>query len=183
MTVYALGDMIIHNRKKRAEFFAEQKAVHQSAVHKAKDLISRGTASEEDIKFIQREAEHDVFLAEQERLKAAKKGVFTRGKEWLFSGLKNQEEGDDLGSSEKRLGYESLSEEDDGLGERESDVVRAIEDRKLALAENAKQAFADEKQRQRTGGPLDRIGTDASNSNSDEAQPKAGGWTSFMSRR
>ena len=76
------------------------------------------------------------------RAKKDKKGIFTRGKEWLFSGLKNEEEGEDVGSSERRLGYEALSEEDDSLGERESDIVRAIEDKKLAISAKARQAFA-----------------------------------------
>jgi len=88
-----------------------------------------------------------------------------------------------VGSSEARLGFDSLSEEDDGLGERESDIIRAIEDKKLAIQEKAKKAFADEKVRQRTGGPLDRLGTSADNTGSGEAPPKSGGWTSFMTRR
>lgn len=170
--------MMIYNRKKRAQFFEEQKAIHQNAIYRAREAITAGIATEEDIKFIKREEEHEVDLAERARAKAAKKGVFTKGKEWLFAGLKKEEEGSDLGSSEKRLGFESLSEEDDGLGERESDIVRAIEDKRSAFAGKAKKAFAEEKERQRSGGPLDRIGT---LSQPDE-KPKSGGWTSFMTR-
>ncbi len=179
VTIYALGDMMVYNRKKRTQFFEERKALHANAIHTAKEAIEAGTATEEQVKFINREDEHEARLEALARAKAEKKGLFTRGKEWLFSGLKNEEEGEDVGTSERRLGYEALSEEDDTLGERESDIIRAIEDKKLAIANKAKQAFADEKDRQRTGGPLDRLGAKSV----DEEQPKSGGWTSFMGRR
>jgi hypothetical protein len=32
VTVYALGDMMIYNRRKRREYFAEQAAVHGAAL-------------------------------------------------------------------------------------------------------------------------------------------------------
>jgi hypothetical protein len=101
----------------------------------------------------------------------------------LFSGLKKEEEGDDVGSSERRLGYEAMSEEDDTFGERESDIVRAVEDKRTAIAEKAKQAFRDEKEKQRTGGPLDRLGTETEGVEVGDQKPKSGGWTSFMTRR
>lgn len=168
---------MIYNRKKRAQFFEEQKAVHANAIYKARLAIDQGTATEEDIKFINREDEHAAHLEALARAKVEKKGIFTRGKEWLFSGLKKEEEGEDVGSSERRLGYEGLNEEDSSLGERESDIVRALEDKKLAISSKAKQAFADEKERQRKGGPLDRIGTKFDD---DEDQPKSTSWTSFL---
>lgn len=88
------------------------------------------------------------------------------------------------GTSEERLGYESLCEEDDALGERESDIIRAIEDKKEAMKNQVKKAFAEEKERQRTGGPLDRIGTPATeNPALEEERPKSGGWMSFITRR
>ncbi|KAF4621545.1 hypothetical protein G7Y89_g14529 [Cudoniella acicularis] len=182
VTVYALGDMMIHNRRKRAEFFAEQKALHTSAMQNAQRALEFGTATEDQIAFLSREREHDAQVAALEKTKAEKKGIFKRGKEWLFSGLKKEEEGEDVGTSERRLGYEGLSEEDDTLGERESDIVRAIEEKKMAISEKVKQAFENEKEKQRTGGPLDRLGT-APKDGASEEQPKAGGWTSFMTRR
>ncbi|KAH8663006.1 cytochrome oxidase c assembly-domain-containing protein [Tricladium varicosporioides] len=181
VTVYALGDMMIHNRRKRAEFFAEQKAVHAAAIQNAQRALESGVATEDQIAFLNREKEHDAQLAAFAKANTEKKGIFKKTKEWLFSGLKKEEEGENVGTSEERLGYESLNEEDDSLGERESDIVRAIEDKKIAIAEKAKKAFADEKERQRTGGPLDRLGTAPKASL--EEQPKSGGWTSFMTRR
>ena len=78
---------------------------------------------------------------------------------WLTSNLKKEESGDDSLSSQRgRLGWESLSEEDDGAGVRESDIVRAVEERQAYLKNKAHAAFEQEKRNQRTGGPLDRVG-------------------------
>jgi hypothetical protein len=180
-TCYALGDMMIYNRRKRAEFYQEQKALKENAIRSARLAISMGKASEEQVDFIRREEEHEAQLNAAAKAKAAKKGIFKKGKEWLFSGLKNEEEGEDVGSSERRLGYEALSEEDDSFGERESDIVRAIEEKKMAISTKAKQAFAEEKERQRSGGSLDRLGLESEGH--DAEPPKSGGWTSWMTRR
>lgn len=91
---------------------------------------------------------------------------------WLTSSLKKSEEGDEPMSTQRRLGYESLSEEDDGTGVRDSDLVRAAEGRAAALRDAAREAFEREKAAQREGGPLDRVGTET------ETQPpaKKSGW-------
>lgn len=94
---------------------------------------------------------------------------------WLTSSLKKEEEGDDAMSSQRRLGYESLSEEDDGTGVRDSDLVRAAEGRATLLRDKAHQAFEREKERQRAGGPLDKVGLDESSAPPTE-QPKKKGW-------
>jgi hypothetical protein len=70
---------------------------------------------------------------------------------WLTSNLKREEEGDTVMSPQPRLGWESLSEEDDGKGVRDSDLVRAV-------GAKAQAAFEKEKENQRKGGPLDRVG-------------------------
>lgn len=59
--------------------------------------------------------------------------------------------------------------------------MKAVDERKERLQDSAKKAFADEKERQRTGGPLDRLGT--SPESSDEPPKSGGGWTSFMTRK
>ncbi|CAG8956009.1 hypothetical protein HYFRA_00008865 [Hymenoscyphus fraxineus] len=182
VTVYALGDMMIHNRRKRREFIAEQQALHTSALRTAQLAIDHGTASEEQIKFMDRERQYHADLEAEKAARAARGGIFKRSKDWMLSGLKKEEQGDDVGTSEQTWGYDGQSKEDDSLGLRESDPVRAMEDTQSALTDKAKQAFADEKERQRSGGPLDRIGTKTADEDSDQ-QPKSGGWTSFMVRR
>lgn len=186
MTVYTVGDMIVYNRRKRTEYFAEQRALREAALHNARAAVQAGIATEEQIDFIKLEEDHAAALEKIAQEKANKKGMLTRSKEWLFSGLKKEEEGDAVGTSEARLGYESLSEEDDGLGARESDVLRAIEDKKTALQYKAKEAFAKEKERQVTGGPLDRLGTAAEgqgNLPEGETKKSTGGWFSLWSRK
>lgn len=168
-----------HNRRKRAEFYTEQRAVYTANVQDARRAIQTGTATEEQIKLVTKDNEITAF----EEAKAQKKGVFKKGKEWIFSGLKKSEEGDDVGTSERRLGYESTNEEDDGLGARESDIIRAIEDKKAEITGKAKQAFENEKERQRTGGPLDQLGTQASRTDNPEQQSKSRGWMSYITGR
>lgn len=163
--------MIVYNRKKRAQFFQEQKAIHQNAIHKAQQSIAAGTATEAELEFIQREKEHDAYLADKAREKAAKKGIFRRGREWLFSGLSNEEEG----------AREFVKEEVDRGREKGSEVLRSLEGEKERLQDKAQQAFADEKERQRIGGPLNRLA--GSSTVVEPDQPKSGGWTSWMIRK
>ena len=178
---------MIYNRRKRAQFYEEQKGLYAAAVHNARLAIEQGTASEDDIEFIARDDEERARNSKMEvdnASKAAKKGIFATSRDWLFSGLKKEEEGEAVGSSEMRIGYESLSEEDDGMGERESGIIRAIEDKKKSVEPKVRQAFADEKERQRSGGPLDRLGTSGhGDTASHDEKSKSGGWTSFMTRR
>lgn len=165
VTVYALGDMIIFNRRKRAEFYTEQKARYEAAIHRAKAAIQSGSATEAQIEFINRD------IAEQARidaLEANKKGVFKRASEFLFSGLKKEEKPEDSGSSE----VETSSSGDSSLNQR-------VREETTELKDKAREAFANEKKRQQVGGPLDRLGTSAENA---KEPPKSGGWTSFMTR-
>ncbi len=93
---------------------------------------------------------------------------------WLFSSLKKEEEGHDVGSSQKRLGYESLSEEDDGTGVRDSDLVRAVDGKQSYLRTKTRQALDKEQENQRQGGPLDRVGLPEEKPSSET--PKRKGW-------
>jgi len=87
----------------------------------------------------------------------AKTGLWS----WLTSNLKREEEGEAPMSTQRRLGWESLSEEDDGTGVRDSDLVRAVEEKQAYLRARAHAALEREKANQREGGPLDRVGVQA----------------------
>ncbi|KAL2119953.1 hypothetical protein VTJ04DRAFT_6914 [Mycothermus thermophilus] len=67
----------------------------------------------------------DSQQQEQQQQQPQKQGFWS----WLTSSLKREEEGD--GPADRRLGWESLSEEDDGAGVRDSDLARAAEERRL----------------------------------------------------
>ncbi len=182
-TVYAIGDMIIWNRKKKAQYFAEQKALQEQVLWEARKAIKNGNASEQQITLVQ---DVDRSQAEKQAKETAKKtGVLARAKQLIFSDLKKEEEGEDFGTSQARLGYEATNEEDDYLGERESDIIRAIEEKKLQMVEKAKKAFDKEKSLHKEGGPLDRIGNEsATSATPNAADSQSGkGWFSFLSRK
>ena len=170
ITVYASGDMIIHNRRKRAEFREEQKARYESAIDAARTAIWKGTASEAQIEFISRDEAQQARTA---ALTTNKKGIFKRGSEWLFSGLKKEEQNEYMSNIE-------LGSEQETSGGVESAIGNRAAEEATDIRERAKVAFANEKERQRTGGPLDRLGASVENATE---SPKSGGWTSFMTRR
>ena len=70
VTVYALGDMMIHNRRQRAKFFEEQKAKQAAAIYSARQAIASGDATEEQINFINMEDAHTARLEAERRAKA-----------------------------------------------------------------------------------------------------------------
>jgi hypothetical protein len=175
--------MMIYNRRKRAEFFAEQKAQYDAAIHTAKEALASGTATEAQINFLNMDNAEKARMEALKAEKEQKKGIFKKGSEWLFSGLKKEEGADDAAISQATLGVEAPKEQAESLVKVEGEVVKAIDEKKMTIADKAKQAFENEKERQRTGGPLDRIGVSTDDSKSGEESPKSGGWFSFITRR
>ncbi|KAI0877359.1 hypothetical protein GGS24DRAFT_447505 [Hypoxylon argillaceum] len=53
VTIYATADMMMHNRKRRAEFFALQKQMREDSLEAARLAYIRGTASEEQIALVE----------------------------------------------------------------------------------------------------------------------------------
>ncbi|KAI8721844.1 hypothetical protein NCS52_00327000 [Fusarium sp. LHS14.1] len=176
VSIYSVWDMLRYNRARRAEWVEAQKQLEADELASARLAYLKGEATEEQILLVEeanREAEakgeklppllaapsHRTHFEEnikpalegskkeEETAKTGGKGVFG-----LFSSkLSREEEGEQVGSSQERLGYESLSEEDDATGVRDSDLVRSIEAK-------AQQAWEKEKENQRTGGSLDQLG-------------------------
>src|SRR5271156_1379683 len=85
--------MMIHNRRKRREYFAQQKALHDAAVYEAQTALRHGTANAEQLALIENEGmtKRVAEAREAEKLQAAKDGVFARTKSWLFEGLKRED--------------------------------------------------------------------------------------------
>lgn len=178
--VYALSDMMIYNRKKRAQFFSEQQAQHMNALHSAQMAQQHGTATEEQVALIETERAQAQAYADAEKAKAARKGIFGRSKDWLFSGLKQDEEvlaegGKKVEEVVKDVGGEAK----EVVGANGSRILKAVEEKKEGVREKIEGAWEREKNAERTGGPFDRIGTGAA----EEPAPKSGGWTSFMTGR
>jgi hypothetical protein len=154
--------MIIYNRRKRAEFNAEQKARYEAAVHVATMAIQSGMATEAHIEFMERDKAKQAHMAAL----ANRKGVFKRGSEWLFSGLKKEEQQTEVGAGPEMPG--GIDSPMNGLAK-----VDATD-----LKDKAREAFSNEKKRQ-LGGPLDQLGTSAETTTE---TPKSGSWMSFITR-
>ncbi|KAK3682301.1 cytochrome oxidase c assembly-domain-containing protein [Podospora appendiculata] len=203
VTVYTAADMMMYNKKRKAEFIEAQKRLEADSLDAARLAYMTGKATDEQIALVEEVMEQErkagrvgtghssifsklppvlaVPSAETPKVSVAaawpssttaaeeastgakpKSGLWN----WMTSSLKKEEEGDDFGTSEHRLGFESLSEEDDSTGVRDSDMVRAVEDK-------AREAFQKEKENQKKGGPLDRVGLDAKPA---AEEPKKKGW-------
>ncbi|ELR03280.1 hypothetical protein VC83_07286 [Pseudogymnoascus destructans] len=172
VTVYALGDMMIYNRRRRREYFAEQKAINEAATQDAAVALRSGTATAEQLKLLEqqrgqaavaaemrqkaqemREARANAAAAPVAAEKGEGKGIMASATGWLFKGLKTEDR--------PEVGYGNA------VGER--GVARAVEARRAEVA-------ATEREREANGGPLDRLGTE-------EEEEGKGGWTSFMTRK
>ncbi|KAK3375868.1 cytochrome oxidase c assembly-domain-containing protein [Lasiosphaeria ovina] len=224
LTVYTAADMMMYNKKRKAEFIEAQKKLEADSLEAARLAYMTGKATEEQISLVEEVLEREREAGQTsgpllfsklpsllgspqpigERTPAAAAAAdTTAGKpqrvteaatwpkdadsqqqqqpgstkkssgiwDWMTSTLKKEEEGDDAGTAQRRLGWESLSEEDDGAGVRDSDLVRAVEDKALAALEK-------EKANQRKGGPLDRVGLEAEAKPATAAgtEPKRKGW-------
>ncbi|KAH0536196.1 hypothetical protein FGG08_006904 [Glutinoglossum americanum] len=93
----AITDMLLHNRRKKREYFAQQSHLLSVSIADAAAAEALGTATEPQIALLKREREHAAYLEELERQKNP--GVVERTKEWLFSGLK-RDEGEEAGSKD-----------------------------------------------------------------------------------
>lgn len=198
MTVYTATDMIMYNRKRKAEFLEAQKQMATDSLEAARIAYMLGKATEDQIAMVDEAnaleagaqpgalraprilgaptpahpppAAATAAVAVERASPLAREEGAQEGQEekkqggggglraWLFSNLRKEEEGEEVGSSQRRLGWESLSEEDVGAGVRDSDLARAVEDKQAYLREQARGAFERERENQRRGGPLDRVG-------------------------
>lgn len=200
ITIFALGDMIVYNRRKRRDYFAEQSALHKTRLIEAKAAAAWGAADEDQVLLINRE--RAAFEAEKARL--AKKGLFRRGKDWLLGGLKTGEEvvgdwGEESGAVAETTGAMGLETSDvvgaettthvlegrDGrplLGRGEgvdsgSEILKAVEAKRREGERALESQGAGE-------GPLDSLAADTSSSApSPPPAQSRGGWTSWVTGR
>ncbi len=182
--------MIVYNRRKRRDYFAEQSALHKTRLAEAKEAAAKGVADEDQVLLINRE--RATFEAEKARL--AKKGVFRRSKDWLLGGLKTDEEVAGGLRVESGGPVDAMAETTDagpvdqtthvmegqdgrpllgrgGGEESKSQILRAVE-AKRREGERALQSRGAE------GGPLDRLAADMPTAS--QSSPPRGGWTSWV---
>ncbi|KAI1427805.1 hypothetical protein F5Y12DRAFT_735276 [Xylaria sp. FL1777] len=185
VTVYASADMMMYNRKRRAEFFVLQKQLKEDSLEAARLAYMTGTATEEQIALVEdatakaKEAgitlpsilsapqtaapaggrdpvvENNVNVSDD--AETQKKGGITG---WLFGGLKKEEARDNSDT-------QTLSDDRWRSPPATGDVGGTLRDK-------AKTAFEQERDTQRKGGPLDQVGLDAASSTTGDGKTK--GW-------
>ncbi|RKF63041.1 hypothetical protein OnM2_028101 [Erysiphe neolycopersici] len=65
LTIYAVTDMIIYNRRKKAEYFQVQKAQQQLVLDTARKAVQDGIASEAQINIVKIEDQHQASSKNQ----------------------------------------------------------------------------------------------------------------------
>lgn len=187
VTVYSLVDMMLYNRRKRTQYFIEQKAMLAAA----QAAFREGTASEAQMEILRKEAAIDAAVREAkakrgekdyapdpwtgekkevEPVPEKKEGVLKKSREWLFSGLKKEESPD----ARVRAVWEEEKEE---VKESGSGILKAVEEKRKEFVE-------EEKERQMAGGMLDKLGleTEASNQAETKAEKGKSWWSSLTGR-
>jgi hypothetical protein len=201
--------MMIHNRRKRREYFAQQKALHDAAVYEAQNALRHGTANPEQLALIEKEemGKRVLEAKEAEKSQASKEGILAKTKSWLFDGLKMEDavaaesirsevgRGDGEEGIAQRTEHEERmrmmaagmgtapGEENEGMSGigRESAILRAVEGQNAEIREEMQGATKREGEQDRNGGMLDRLGTSVQSGG--EAPKQGGGWMGFLSRR
>ncbi|KAF2834772.1 hypothetical protein M501DRAFT_943629 [Patellaria atrata CBS 101060] len=168
VTVFALGDMMIYNRRKRKVWLEEQQVQHARDLAIAKQAMAEGRANDKQILLLNRER----AFQESEEAKANKKGVFSG----LFGGSEA------AGAVKKIKGGGNVEERVDKGIERDEGVAVA---KAVDEAEPSSQSVPIEEGRRDTevrmlpqpaGGNLDRLGKNVATGVSKETKS----WTSWI---
>lgn len=161
VATFAIGDMLIHNRRKRNEWLAEQQQKTIRDVAEARRALQAGIALNEDqILLLNRERAAD----EAEAAKKNKKGILASVKESVFGGLAEEEEkGGKIGAASRavREKLEVQTEEQP----QDFGILKAVEEKRRS-GEVVEEVLHP------TGGPLDRQAA--------EVAGKAKSWTGWM---
>lgn len=169
LAMASLGDMVLYNRKKKAIWLAEKQEEHRQALEIAREAAARGTADEDQILLLNQERAAE----DSQKTRAEKKSIFTRAKEYFYSGLSKEEKQDGNTAVVNAAGdgtrgmipEESRSQPGEGLG-----ILKAVEETKREAQTMLPQV---------RGGPLDRLGEEAATAVSNNTKS----WTSRITGR
>lgn len=158
--------MLMHNRRRRNEFFAEKRAQSTRELAEARAMQAEGRATEDQILLINR----DRAAQEAEAEKSNRPGVFKRATGWLLGGVSSEEQkGGRLGSGSSQ---ETVAEQ--MLGDQEDKgVLKAVEER-IEAHRRTGEKF--EETLRPLGGPLDRQADRAATAAADVGRS----WTSWL---
>ncbi|KAL9087111.1 MAG: hypothetical protein Q9159_003806 [Coniocarpon cinnabarinum] len=177
MAMYSLGDMMVYNRRKRREFFAEQQRNYDVALFKAETAEREGTLTPDLALVLNKERAVRQYEEEQAR----KGGVFKQAREWLFGGM-SASAGGRLGKGGfeaeeiKRIAEGRFAEEDVGNALRQPDVR---ETRPELMVKEAAAVARMERETRASGGLLDDMADAAARDVSERGRS----WWSWAMRR
>lgn len=196
---FSLTDMIVHNRRKRAAFFAEQHAIYSQRLIEAIETEISGMPLDED----------QTLILNRERIRvqaeeAAKERTWRKRIKGVFIGdLKHDEEGEEVavpseGEILQTLGVDEFSilkragQADRGSGSKTTDLENSREEGKRdgsgilqAVAEKRREGERAMEAAGVKGGPLDRMGEGAVQAvggkihATEEKVGNRGGWSSW----
>ena len=150
---FALGDMVLYNRRKRAEFYATQRAQHDTHLAEAQAAADQYAATETQVELLKQE---EKLQREAEAKK--QRGLWARTKGLLFGGLKKEDGGV---AADESLDMSSPAQETRSEGEvkgaaSDGGILAAVTEHQRVLGEDARRL------EQPKGGMLDRLGQDSS---------------------
>ena len=177
----AVTDMIVYNRRKKREWYAQQQEIYSRSLAEATVAEERGQATDDQLAFLSRE--HQI----QEAEKRQKGRLWTRVKEGLFGAgdedvvnIERLKSSDLVNARPKNKKLEESSEAVSATGGAIGGVVQAVED---ARREQQQQVVDVES---RPGGPLDQLAsyptkTSKLLSSSSSSRTNSGGLLSWLS--
>ena len=173
-----ITDMLLHNRRRRNEWFAEQRAKSAMELAEARRAEAVGTATEDQVLLINRER----VAEEAAEAKKSRPGVIKRTTNWMFSGLsKEEQKGGKLGAvaaATASTPAAAVAESSEPVSGQQHDrsTLQVIEDK---IEANRRQGERIEEVVRPLGGPLDRQANLAAEALSNAGQS----WQDWVFRR
>jgi hypothetical protein len=162
ITVFALGDMMIYNRRRRNEFYRLQREQRTHALELANEAFDAGSANDEQLQLIE---EEKARLAGEQAKKQT--GLFKRLKEGLVGGLeKEDKKGGTLG-----IGVTSTTEK----RRAELGIVNTVD----GVMDSTKEKLPSAPERPVERGPLDQLGATVAQ----DAEKSRKSWWAWLSGR
>ncbi|KAI5248310.1 hypothetical protein E4T43_01489 [Aureobasidium subglaciale] len=171
---FAIGDMLMHNRRKRNEWLADQHAKHQVKVNEARVAFNQGLADEDQILLLNQER----TKVEAAELQKNRPGMISR----IFSSApKEEQQGGNLGAAARAAASDAATEIKEtatAVKEQVKDlgIVKAVEDKVEEHKWQKPQTVGAEAV---VGGPLDREAAASVLA----VKEKSKSWTNWLLRR
>lgn len=178
-TVYTTYDMFTYNRQRRAEFFERQRELDANSLEAARLAYMRGDATEEQIELVEEANERDAAAGQKPRgFFDSMPAVLSEPKTIRVEGAEEEARQEAALAAPGSSGHVKEHPEDKsgswGSWFGSSSAKSSEAGGKGSVTDSAKAALEKEKENQRAGGPLDRVGLEADAKV--ETKKKSGWW-------